>query len=142
MSIFPVIDPREAPQAAEEALPLYREAAWDFENDVPRFRGGRPIVVEGREALKVWIWRALRTARYRYAIYSPDYGSEYETLLGQAYTDTIKTAEAPRYFRECLLINPYITDTRDIQVDFDAAKLTVRGTAVTVYGEVDLYELI
>ena len=142
MSIFPVIDPRGAPQAAGEELPLYRDVAWDFASDVPRFRGGRPIVVEGREALKVWIWRALRTARYRYAIYSPDYGSEYETLLGQAYTDTIKTAEAPRYFRECLLINPYITDTRDIQVDFDAAKPTVRGTAVTVYGEVDLYELI
>lgn len=142
MSIFPVIDPKEAPRAEEGALPLYREVAWDFENDVPRFRGGRPIVVEAKEALKVWIWRALRTARYRYAIYSTDYGSEYETLLGQAYTNTVKTAEAPRYFRECLLINPYITDTRDIQVDFDAAKLTVRGTAVTVYGEVDLYELV
>lgn len=141
MSIFPVIDP-QTDQTGGEALPLYREVAWDFVNDVPIFQGGCPRIVEGREALKVWIWRALRTARYRYDIYSQDYGSEYETLLGQAYTDTIKTAEAPRYFRECLLVNPYITDTRNIQVDFERAKLAVQGAAITVYGEVDLHELI
>lgn len=139
MSLFPVIDPQEVQQESIQTLPLYREVAWDFERDVPRFRGGRPIVVEGKEALKVWIWRALRTARYRYDIYSEDYGSEFESLLGQAYSDSIKTAEAPRYLRECLLTNPYITEVRDIQVDFASATLTVRGTAVTIYGEVDFY---
>lgn len=142
MSLFPVIDPQQTRQESTQALPLYREVAWDFERDVPRFRGREPIIVEGKEALKVWIWRALRTARYRYAIYSWDYGSEFESLLGQAYTDSVKTAEAPRYLRECLLINPYITEVRDIAVDFSAAVLTVRGTAVTIYGEVDLFELI
>lgn len=142
MSLFPVIDPQQAQQENTQTLPLYREAAWDFEHDVPRFRGREPIIVEGKEALKVWIWRALRTARYRYEIYSWDYGSEFESLLGQAYTDSIKTAEAPRYLRECLLTNPYITEVRDIQVDFSTATLTVRGTAVTVYGEVNLNELI
>lgn len=142
MSLFPVIDPQEAQQESAQALPLYREVAWDFERDVPRFRGREPIVVEGKEALKVWIWRALRTARYRYEIYSWDYGSEFESLLGQAYSDSIKTAEAPRYLRECLLTNPYITEVRDIQVDFSSATLTVWGTAVTVYGEVELHELI
>ena len=139
MSIFPVIDPPKAQDAGAQALPLYREAAWDFENDVPRFRGKEPIVVEGKEALKVWIWRALRTARYRYEIYTWDYGSEFESLLGQAYTDSVKTAEAPRYLRECLLINPYITAMKNIEVDFESAALTVRGTAVTVYGEVDFH---
>lgn len=72
MSLFPVIDPQEATKETAQTLPLYREVAWDFENDVPRFRGGQPILVEGKEALKVWIWRALRTARYRYEIYTWD----------------------------------------------------------------------
>ena len=58
------------------------------------------------------------------------------TLRGLAYSDSVKTAEAPRYLRECLLINPYIKAVKDISVTFEAAKLTVRGTAVTIYGEV------
>jgi hypothetical protein len=142
MSIFPMIDPGPVEDNGSQALPLCREAAWDFVNDVPVFRGGEPVVVEGKEALKVWIWRALRTPRFKYEIYSWAYGSEFESLLGQAYSDSIKTAEAPRYLRECLLINPYITAVRDISVTFDSARLTVKGTAVTIYGEADFYAFV
>ena len=142
MSIFPMIDPGPAEDSGSQTLPLCREVAWDFVHDVPIFRGGEPVVVEGKEALKVWIWRALRTPRFRYEIYSWAYGSEFESLLGQAYSDSIKTAEAPRYLRECLLINPYITAVRDISVTFDSARLTVKGTAVTIYGAGDLYAFV
>lgn len=137
MSIFPMIDPGGAAQAQAQALPLCREVGWDYARDVPLFRGGEPAVVEGKEAVKVWIWKALRTPRYRYEIYTWAYGSEFESLVGQAYSDSVKTAEAPRYLRECLLVNPYITVVKDIAVSFEAAKLTVRGTAVTIYGEVE-----
>ena len=142
MSIFPMIDPGPVEDNGSQAPPLCREAAWDFVNDVPVFRGGEPVVVEGKEALKVWIWRALRTPRFKYEIYSWAYGSEFESLLGQAYSDSVKTAEAPRYLRECLLINPYITQVKDITVSFEAAKLMVRGTAATVYGEVKFDAII
>ena len=97
------------------------------------------MAAAGKEAVKVWIWKAIRTPRFRYEIYSWAYGSEFETLLGQAYSDAVKTAEAPRYLRECLLVNPYITDVKDISVTFEAAKLTVEGTAVTIYGEVKFH---
>ena len=99
-------------------------------------RTPRCRVVEGREAVKVWIWKAIRTPRCRSEIYTWAYGSEFESLVGQAYSDCVKTAEAPRYLRECLLVNPYITAVKDITVSFQAAKLTVRGKAVTIYGEV------
>ena len=142
MSIFPMIDPGEGEQAQAEALPLCREVGWDYEHDVPLFRGGEPVVVEGKEALKVWIWKAIRTPRFRYEIYTWAYGSEFESLLGQAYSDSVKTAEAPRYLKECLLVNPYITQVKDISVSFDAAKLTVRGTAVTINWEVSFDGII
>ncbi len=142
MSIFPMISPEASQGAQAQALPLYKEVAWDFEQDVPVFRQGEPVVVTGKEALKVWIWRAIRTPRFRYEIYTWAYGSEFESLLGQAYTDAVKTAEAPRYLRECLLINPYITAVKNIAVSFESAKLTVAGTAVTIYGEVEFHELI
>ena len=83
--------------------------------------------------------KALQTTRFRHEIYTWAYGSDYETLIGQAYTDELKEAEAPRYLRECLLINPYITTVKNINVDFEADRLTVEATAVTVYGEVPVY---
>lgn len=141
-SIFPIISPPEDSGGQDRNLPLCKEVAWDFENDVPIFRGGEPAVVTEKEALKVWIWRALRTPRFKYEIYTWAYGSEFESLLGQAYNDSVKTAEAPRYLRECLLVNPYIKQVKDISASFEAARLTVKGTAVTIYGEVDFNAIV
>ena len=137
-----MIAPEASQGAQAQTLPLCREVAWDFERDVPVFRQGEPVVVTGKEALKVWIWRAIRTPRFRYEIYTWAYGSEFESLLGQAYTDAVKTAEAPRYLRECLLVNPYITEVRDVSVSFEAGRLTVEGTAATIYGGVGFYAVV
>lgn len=135
MSIFPMISPPAGTEAGAD-LPLCREAAWDFEKNTPVWRQGEPVIVTGREAVKVWIFKALMTPRFRYEIYTWAYGSEFESLIGQAYTPALKEAEAPRYLRECLLINPYVTDVRNIIVDFAGSRLTVSGTADTIYGEV------
>lgn len=137
MSIFPIIQPAEASQSAE--LPMCREIAWDYEENRPIFKNGLPVEVTGVEAVKVWIWKALHTTRFRHEIYTWAYGSDYESLIGQAYTDDLKEAEAPRYLKESLLINPYIKSVKNINVDFEAGRLTVEATAVTVYGEVPVY---
>ena len=51
--------------------------------------------VEGLEAIKVWIWLVLQTPRYRYYIYTWDYGNEFEDLIGQGYSEEYIEAEAP-----------------------------------------------
>ena len=139
MSIFPMIQPIVDETNEVQTLPLAREVAWDYENDVPVYRRGEPVTVTGKEAVKVWIWNAIHTERYRYMIYSGAYGSEFHSLIGKAYTPNLKTAEAPRYLRECLLVNPYITAVNNITVEFADARLTVQGAAETVYGEVPIY---
>lgn len=138
MSIFPMIQPAGDAASKAQALPLAQEVAWDYENDVPVFRRGEPVTVTGKDAVKVWIWNAIHTERYRHEIYSWAYGSELHGLVGQAYTEALKTAEAPRYLRECLLVNPYITAVNDITVEFAGDRLTIGGTATTVYGEVPI----
>jgi hypothetical protein len=135
VTIFPIIDPAEGESTAE-ALPLCREAAWDFEQDVPIFRRGAPVVVTGKAAVQVWCFRALTTPRYRYPIYSQDHGSELEGLMGRAYTRAIKEAEAPRYVRECLLQSPYVSAVPSVSAEFSEGKLTVSATVETIYGEV------
>lgn len=129
------------PEAVEEEteLPLYREVKWDFEKGEPVFRGGEPVVVEGAEAIKTWVWKALVTERARYEIYSWDFGSEVESLIGQPYTDELKRAEAVRYVREALEINPYIKEVTAASVEFDNGVLTIDVTVDTVYGEVQAH---
>ena len=135
--LFPIIQPEGVQEETE--LPLYREVKWDFEKGEPVFRGGEPVVAEGAEAIKTWVWKALVTERARYEIYSWNFGSEVESLLGQPYTDELKRAEAVRYVREALEINPYITEVTAASVDFDNGVLTIDVTVDTVYGEVQAH---
>jgi len=136
MSLFPSIQPQSVKTGTE--LKLYKEVKWDFENNIPVFKNGSPVIVTGKEAVLVWAWKALHTPRFRYEIYTWDYGCEVESLIGQPFTDELKQAEAARYVRECLLINPYITGVSDVSVSFGDGTLNISCTIETVYGEVTI----
>lgn len=136
MTLFPMIQPEITQEDTEREL--YREIQWDFEKNVPVFKNGTPVIVSGKDAVLVWAWKALQTPRFRHEIYTWDYGNEAESLIGQPFTDELKQAEAVRYVRECLLINPYITDVTDISVAFEDGKLKITCAISTVYGEVHI----
>ena len=132
MSLFPFIQPEVT--AEVEPLPMAREAAWDFEKDLPVLKNGEPVFCEGAEAVAVWAWNALHTVRYRHEIFSWDYGCELDSLIGQQYSAATKKAEAIRYVREALVVSPYISEVNDIQVEFDGGVLTVSCRIQTIYG--------
>ncbi|WP_455581212.1 DUF2634 domain-containing protein [Dysosmobacter sp.] len=136
--LFPSIQP-EAEPSVREKLPLCREAAWDFARGIPIYAGGRPVTVTGAEAVRVWCWRALKTARFRHDIYTWDYGCEAESLVGRPFTDQVKESEAARYVREALRPNPYIKDVRQVDVAFQDTTLTISCTVTTIYGEVQVH---
>lgn len=138
MTIFPIIQPQLSQSAAQE-LPLCRDAAWDYKTNAPLWRGGSPVLVTGAEAVYAWAWRALHTRRYRHEPYSRAYGSELDSLIGQSCSPALKRAEAVRYVRECLTVNPYITDVDQISVEFRDGALDISCQLVTIYGEVLLH---
>lgn len=136
-SIFPLsLGSVSAAGAPEAEKPLYREVKWDFETGRPVYAGGNPVVAEGAEAVLTWAFNALQTARYRFEALSPGYGCEAAELIGQPCTDELKNAEAVRYVRECLTVNPYIRGVKDTEVNFEGSTLTVSFTLDTDYGEV------
>ena len=100
--MFPFEETEEETQ--EENLYIPREYGIDFETGQ---LSGK--MVEGYDALLVWAWLALRTPRYRYYIYSEDYGQEYENLVGKSYSEELTDSELERMTEECLTENPYIT---------------------------------
>lgn len=140
MSLFPFMDPpTEAPPVATE-LPLAREWAWDFENLEFKTRNGKMYKVEGKEAVKIWIWKIFQTPRYRYLAYSWDYGHELELLVGKSYSQAFIQSEAERLVREAIwtTLDGYVTDIRGLEVVVEKDVLHIRFIAVTPYGEVEI----
>lgn len=117
-------------ELAEERKPP-KEYGIDFKTG--QLTGG---MVEGLEAIKVWIWLAIRTPRYRHYIYTWDYGSEYEELIGQGYTEEYIEAEAQRMTEDCLLINEDIQGISDFLISMEGGNLTISFTANTIYGDI------
>ncbi|MEY8518632.1 DUF2634 domain-containing protein [Lachnospiraceae bacterium 29-84] len=113
----------------EEEAKLPREYGIDF--GTGQLTGG---IVEGKEAIKVWIWLALQTPRYRYYIYTWDYGNEFEDLIGKGYTEEYIEAEALRMTEDCLLVNEDIQGITGFSVNMEGGALTISFTADTIFG--------
>ncbi len=94
-------------------------------------------IVEGLEAIKVWVWLALQVPRYRYYVYTWDYGSEFEDLIGQGYSNGYIESESRRMTEDCLLINPDIQSISDFHVSVEKDILTISFTVNTVYGDIE-----
>ena len=93
MSLFPFISSADD-LSINNTYPLYKEVAWDFKSDCPILENGNFKIVEGNEAIKIWVYKALLVPRYHHLIYSWDYGSELMDLIGKAYTPSLIKSQA------------------------------------------------
>ena len=134
MSLFPFVGNVEVIKT-NNTFPLYKEVAWDFEKDNPILENKEFKIVEGNEAIKVWVYKALLASRYQHSIYSWDYGSELLSLIGKAYTPELTKSEAKRYIKEALEINPYILEVDVIDMSFRDSVLSANIKLLTIYGE-------
>lgn len=134
-SLFPFFGDTQIADGTAEALPLYKEVAWDFTNNIPILEKGDFKIVSGNEAIQTWVYKTMKTERFRYLIYSWHYGNELESLIGQSYTPNLTKAESIRYIRESLLINPYIKNIANVAVRFEKGRLTIEAKLETIYGD-------
>lgn len=135
MSLFPTYIEDDETLEPEEETKTPKDYEIDFTTGQLTGR-----IVEGLEAIKVWIWLALKTPRYRHYIYSWDYGNEFEDLIGQGYTEEYIEAEAQRMTEDCLLVNEHIQSITNFSVTMDGDQLTISFTANTIYGEIEFID--
>lgn len=137
MSVFPFIDAAPAPESAVEDLPLLKEYAYDFEkNELLLDADGRTYLVESREALRIWIFKALFTERFYYTAYSAAYGSEWqEQLTGRALNGEIVKLELERFIVEALMVNPYIKRLYNFVFTNTFTGMTVSFDVTSIYGD-------
>jgi len=133
MNLLPAyIEDEDEIEELEEEIKPPREYGIDFKTG--QLTGE---IVEGKEAIKVWIWLALRAPRYRHYV-TWDYGSEFEELIGQGYTEEYIEAEAQRMTEDCLLVNENIQSITQFSVSMEGDTLTMSFTANTIYGDIEL----
>jgi hypothetical protein len=137
VSIFPFIEPEEDVLLSED-LPIPKEWAWDFERNDFLLMNNKPYLVEGLEAVRIWAYKALMTERFKYEVYSWEYGSEIYSLIGSGFTRSAVDSEVPRLVWEALQPNPYITSVNNININFDGDSLTVEIIIETIFGDVEV----
>ena len=133
--MYPFVDIDETIQ--EEDVYIPKEYGIDF--DTGQLTGKK---VEGLEAVKVWAWLALHTPRYRYYVYSWDYGQEYEDMIGKGYTDAYLKMELQRMTEECLTVNPFITGIENFEMSQDGDHVKLSFLLVTTLGDTEVETLV
>lgn len=72
--------------------------------------------IDGTEAVRQFIRKAITTSRNRYLIYDDDYGSELKDFIGQTLTDSLADVEIPRLVREAIAYDDRIADVLSADV--------------------------
>lgn len=138
MSLFfpAYLEDEEDAEELEEETAIPKEYGINFETG--QLTGK---IVEGLEAIKAWIWFALQTPRYRYYIYTWDYGNELEELVKHSYTKEYLEAEAYHMVEDCLLVNENIESISDFSVNINGSTTEISFTAETLYGSIEFSRL-
>ena len=117
-----------------KTLLVFWEYAYDYTNNCLLLQAGKPYLIEKDEALKIWIYHALKVPRYVFAAHSWEYGNELEKILGRTEDKKILESEIQRYITEAVMVNPYIQELNGFEFEHEGAKVVVKFEVTTIYG--------
>lgn len=111
-------------QSEESAVPVKQPSkTWALD-----LKHGRIVSkIDGKEAIRQYIWKALMTSRNRYLIYDDFYGEEIRDLIGHDLTPALMFVEIPRLVREAIIYDDRIESVPSVKV----AKYGSDGVLVT-----------
>mgnify|MGYP000002435144 FL=1 len=131
---FDIEEDEQDEELEEESIPV----EYEIDFSTGQLTGRK---VEGVDAIKIWIWNALATPRYRYEHHTWNFGHELENLIGQTNDIDYIKAIAESMIRECLTVNPYITDIEDVDIKADSDTLICKFSVLTEFGEIEGVEV-
>lgn len=102
--------------------------AYDFVNNTLLTRDGKHYFVYGNEAMKIWIYKAILTERFKFSAYSDRFGSQIFELVGEVISRKFKEEEIKRYIIEALMVHPFMRAIVRIELSNEKD-----GTHVDVY---------
>ncbi|WP_262384569.1 DUF2634 domain-containing protein [Paenibacillus terrae] len=82
-------------------------------------------IIDGREAIRQFILKAILTSRFHFTIYDEDYGCELEDLIGQDVPLELLETEIPRVITEALIYDDRVDDVYGFDITKEADNLFV-----------------
>lgn len=111
------------------------EYAYDFENNELKTKDGRHYYVYGNEAMKIWIYKAMITNRFRHSAYTDKFGTEIYSLIGEVISSKFKQAEIKRYITEAVMVHPFMVSINKIDMTSLKSGLNVDVYYTTVFSD-------
>ena len=118
--------------------------SWMFDFDAGDFvltPTGKVAESEGVDAWLEWCKKVIRTERYKYLIYSRNYGQEFEDLISRHLPRAANESEIIRIVTETLMVDPRTASVGNFtfrwegdQCFFTCTVTNVRGQTGTVEG--------
>jgi len=99
--------------------------------------------VKDIEAIRQFIRKTLVTPRFRCLVYDNQYGSELnQTITVEDASRAFILTEIPRLVRDALLVDSRILEVYSFDIEFNVENCYIAFTARTVYGILQLQEVI
>jgi len=111
------------------------EYAYDFENNELMTKDGKHYYVYGNEAMKIWIYKAMITNRFRHSAYTDRFGTEIYSLIGEVISSKFKQAEIKRYITEAIMVHPFMVSINQIDMKSFKSGLEVDVYYTTVFSD-------
>lgn len=137
--MFPFLQPIQT-QTTTTTIDIPKEFEYDFETDSIIVRNGHINIVEGLDAIKIWIYKALRTQRLRYDAYTINFGQDFEELVGSDLSSDAVTSEAKRMTEEALLVNKHILSINNFSIGLNSSNniMELNFNAITDLGNISV----
>ena len=104
-------------------------------------RGRIVGTIDGIEAVRQAIQKAMITPRFKCLIYDNQYGSEIEeTIVAKDADEDYVRATAEGFIRDALLPDSRIIDISNFEFDFIGDSAHIKFTAETIFGQTDIEE--
>lgn len=93
-------------------------------------------IIDGKEALKQAIYKAIITARFRFPIYDDQYSCELKDLIGEDISRELFETEVRRVIIDALIYIEEVVDVRDFDITREGNKVHITFTVDSIYGEI------
>ena len=117
----------------DETLEAEQQPSRTYRLDIAR--GRVTGMTDGLDAVKQAVFKILQTERFRYEIYSFDYGHELSGLVGG--NPLFVRSEASRRIQEALSQDDRITGIQEVVANVSGDSLSISFTVATLFGSFD-----
>lgn len=138
MALLPDTATDESGAISVAMTPTQPNKTYKMMIDTDRIQG---TITDDLEAVKQAIYKIINTERYKFLIYSWNYGIELEDLFGKPIPYVLP--EIPRRIKEALTQDDRINDVLGFDLSYDRkGNVLAKFTVVTIYGSVEIEKVV